>query len=60
MTFLPREPLSYFQKRKLEKQFVEQVPKYHTYGEKKRGFETFSNVFSSILAVGFGVAVHSK
>jgi hypothetical protein len=60
MTFFPREPLSYFQKKKLEKEFREQVPKYHSYGKKKSGIETFTNVFSTLMALGFGVSIHSK
>eukprot|EP01080_Neovahlkampfia_damariscottae_P010355 gene10355-2769_t len=60
MTFLPREPLGYFQKRKLEKQFREQVPEFSQLGKKKYNSENLTNFFSLLTAGGFGISVHSK
>ena len=60
MTFFPREPLSFFQKRKLEKQFREQVPEFAAFGKKKYAAQNLTDVFSTLFAGGFGISVHSR
>lgn len=56
----PREPLNHFQRKKLEKQFVQQVPEFSEYGNKKLSFER-NSFFSSLAGAAiFGFRTMGK
>lgn len=56
----PREPLSHSQRKKLEKQFVEQVPQFSEYGKKKLSFEKNTFYGSLIGSAFFGARTWTK
>ncbi len=51
MTSFPRQGLGFFEKRKLEKQFAEQVPEFSEYGNAKLQLQTQSYVVPAAAAI---------
>jgi hypothetical protein len=51
MTSFPRRSLGFFEKRKLEKQFADQVPEFSEYGKAKLGLQTQSYLIPAVAAI---------
>ena len=60
MSHLPRKGLGFFEKRKLEKQFSNEVPEFSTYAKKKIDLQNKSYVISTAVGVLFAVLIKQK
>jgi len=59
-TTLPRPTLSFFEKRKLEQQFAEQIPEFTEYHQKRQGLKSTALKVGAVVGAAVGIVSYQR